>query len=230
MGFGLLFVGYIFLIYSISFADLFGYLVMIAAARKLSQYIDGFRKVSRVLYALAAVALLDSMAALGALAFSGTETVLKIAETTESVAAILSILLSLLFYVFMLRAIADIAREVELFRVEKWARINLVCSVIAAASGFLNFIAVPGDEKAALAVVFGAVPIALNIVIVILNGVLIYTCYMRICLPSEQDITLPPKETKKRTASLFHRPLDEDEAEVERLFEEKQAEARRLGA
>lgn len=231
MGFGLLFVGYIFLIYSISFADLLGYLVMAAASRRLSRYIDGFSKTLRVLYALIAVAAVRSGASLVSFIGKDAAAVLKVTETAESVTAALEILLSVLLYVLMLRAIADIAKEVELSYIEKWARIDLVISLIACALGLFNALSRPvgidGGADPVLSVIIGAVPIAFNIVIVLLNAALIYTCYMRICLPSEQDVTLPTREEKKRKTLPFSRPLSEDEAEVERLFEEKQAAERR---
>lgn len=198
MGFGWLFIGYfVATLMSINIAGTFirllGYGIVIFAAGKLKRYNGAFAYFQIATGFMLAVSLLlavsDVFDFLYAEMFIQTEVFPK---SFDKVFALIELCASLIFNGFMLYAIRAIAIETEVSKIA----VNAVRNAIFIALYFvLNVIAyLPLPFAQTYASLLGAPVLLLYFVWIVLNLVLIYSCYVRIC--DENDVDMERKPSK----------------------------------
>lgn len=182
MGFGYLFIGYIFFLYPVSHYLLApAALVMLLGLRRLAAYNDGYRMARNLLFpALIGGAFMLTLAILGQYGI--------VMPADGAVRRIVSMLLwanLLFFHTALLRGTADISEETGLMRLRTASVRNLIfTSVYLFARCILEL-----DFGRYSALVYSRVMLAvmlLGLIVAILNLILIYGCYMYICLPGEE--------------------------------------------
>lgn len=242
MGFGILLLGYPLILsvtmHSMGFCfEILGYLIMFRALTLLSEYGKYFRYAK---YAVSALIPLGAFSLiLQSFSWFGAD---ALYETVSSVVSVpYSILLAvglLVFHMFLLTAVKTIAREVDLPKLVTEASRNIVVTwlyfVAAIASGFLNVPAVtdilPYYKVLGYVSMFG-------VIWILLNAKMIFVCYMRICLPGDEDMPvgdrkLPrlfgkPKEeplTEEAIAAAEKAKKEREKAEYDAAMKQRQAE------
>ncbi len=193
MGFGILFFGY-FLLLNVTFygfSDIIAALLMIYAFYKLSGINQGFR---RALYA----SMVFSVFALPELVFAVMELFLENIgiSTVISIAAMLRSFIICIMTAFMLIGMRDLCREVELHNLSLRCQRAIIVTfiiygldIIWQTSDFLN------NFNLKAVVLIGYLIIIATLLIVAVNLLSIYGCYMHICMPDE--LIKKPSEQKK---------------------------------
>lgn len=198
MGFGLLFIGYfVATLMSINIAGAFirlaGYGIVIFAAGKLKRYHGAFAYFQIASVGMLAVALLFAVSKIFDFMYAemliGTEV---FPESFDKALAIIELCASLIFNGFMLYAIRALAIETEVSKIA----VNAVRNAIFVALYFvLNIIAyLPFPFTESYASLFGLPSLLLYFVWIILNLVLIYSCYAKIC--DEDDVGMERKPSR----------------------------------
>ncbi|MGM9624817.1 MAG: hypothetical protein ACI3XM_03825 [Eubacteriales bacterium] len=193
MGFGILFIGYMFLLsvplraMGIS-AELLGYIFMLRAFSQLRQYQREFAQAYQACFVLLPFGIFSF--ALQLIKWFGAETLY---ETVYSATDFLySILLSaalLLFHYYLLNGIEKQARDVELSDIVIETKRNRIMTVVyfvlLIAINFLNIPAL--TEIIPYAAIVGFVSL-FGIAWILLNAKMIFHCYMWICLPGDEEM------------------------------------------
>ena len=188
MGFGLLFLGYFFMFYFPYkgldvFPDVAGFVINVFALKKLSEYKLGFDLLKRLNYvciALSSVLLGLQISGL----FGKLGTVLTYFEP-------LYIAFMFVFNVFLLTSVYRIAKDTESLSVAARAQRNLVLTFIYAVIAVFN--SLPPSITGGLLEKLDRYGYAigsyiLRCVWLVLNLVLLYSCYMRIVPEGTDDI------------------------------------------
>ena len=219
MGFGTLFFGYFLLLNIIyfRFTDIICALIMLLGLYKLSSVSRHFKMPLYFALPFAAFSLVELL--LGAFSlFGGGEN-----ELTVSILGILRSLLLAAFTVILLRAMHDIAKELEVDKVPLKARTMIVWTLLVYGMNILfqttSLSALLPTEINAFLYLFVVVG---TIVVVIANLSIIHSCYVYICMP--EDLEPKPKEKKpSRFAFIneFRRRREEHQAELARAEEER---------
>ncbi len=182
MGFGYLFIGYIFFLYPVNHYLLApAALLMFFGLRRLAAYNDGYRMARNLLFpALVGGAFMLTLAILGQYGI-----VMPAENAVRRIVSMLLWAILLFFHAALLRGTADITEETGLLRLRTSAVRNLIfTSVYLLARCILEL-----DFGRYSAVVYSRVMLAvmlLGLAVAILNLILIYGCYMRICLPGQE--------------------------------------------
>ena len=186
MGFGILFIGYFFLlnIAYYSYTDAIAAVIMMLALYKLSGINRGFMRATWTALALTLLSCItfgievySSFASIGAI------------DTVHTVTSLLRSAALLILHVFMLDGIHEVAREVKLREIALRSRILFYAAITLYSLNIL--LAIP-----ALALIIPSVALAVASVITILGTltltvcvlVEIYRCYMRIYMPGTDEI------------------------------------------
>ena len=191
MGFGILFFGYIIMsVFSLNpfgdIAQLIGYSLIFYALLKLSPYTRGFKiakytAVPLALYSLfSSVLTLASKAGVDISVFDGAKLVLK---------PIVAVLV-FAFHLFLLWGIRELAKTTELTKIADKAVRNFVVGAFYFALSVFGMINTPIQED--FAKYFGLPTLLIGLVWYILNIMLIYSCYMWICLEGDEDMARKP--------------------------------------
>lgn len=194
MGFGLLFLGYFFLLTlpvgEIDILpDVIGWIIMASALRGLCGFCPDNRHFSRartltlpgaVLSAL--LLILDFVLLLDVPAFLTTaDTVLRLAYS-----AVMGV-----YEIFLLLGIYKLAREVELPKLSARAQRMMAVTVVYYLMQIVVYSGIPGllpESQAALVGAINLAVYALGYLWLILTLALLFTCYMRICLEGDEDM------------------------------------------
>ena len=216
MGFGILLLGYPLILsvtmHSMGFCfEILGYLIMLRALSQLSEYGKHFR------YAKYAVSALIPFGAfsliLQCFSWFGADALYE--TVSQAVSVPYSILLAaalLVFHMFLLLAVKTIAREVELPKLVTEASRNMIVTWLYFAavivSCFLNVPAV--TDVLPYYKVLGYVSL-FGVIWILLNAKMIFVCYMRICLPGDEDMPIGDRKLPR----LFGRPKEEEPTEEE---------------
>lgn len=221
MGFGILFIGYFLLLNFTfyAFSDAIAATVMLYALYKLSSVNRGFAR---------------AMCVSVAFVFTGiAELVIKAVDmfvslpsitTINSVSAIVRYLLVALLTVFILYGIEDVAAEVKLHvQSDKARRARILTIIIYSLDLVLEFIGLLPFELKFLNYV-AVLMIVLTLTVLIMNLTVIYSAYMRICLP--KDVDLPERESRFAFVNAFRRHEEEKQKEYEEYKLEKQRKQR----
>ena len=192
MGFGLLFIGYFFLINITYYAytDIIGAMVMLMALYKLGRFCRDFKHaaVADTVFAVFATGELV-LAALGAFG------ILTLPESATAYIAAARYLIVFVITVLMLRGIRALADEVGADALATGAKTSIPLAAIYPIAAFLNcpFAKIFG---AATPYIFLVAVIAV-VVYHISNLITVYKAYMQICMP--EDATVGAKKHGKRT-------------------------------
>ena len=242
MGFGILLLGYPLILsvtlHSMGFCfEILGYLIMFRALSVLSEYGKYFRYAK---YAVSALIPLGAFSLiLQSFSWFGAP---ELYDTVSSAVSVpYSILLAvglLVFHMLLLLAVKTIAREVDLPKLVTEASRNMIVTWLyfgaAVISCFLNVPAVtdvlPYYKLLGYVSLFG-------VIWILLNAKMIFVCYMRICLPGDEDMPvgdrkLPrlfgkPKEeplTEEALAAAQKAQKERERAEYDAAMKQRQAE------
>ena len=207
MGFGLLFISYLFL-YSFPYKtlditpDFLGFIIAFLGIRLLAEYGCGWEKVKSFMYALLPVSFITLVLQILGL----TPITLPFMEIWNYV----YIAFLLVYNILLLMAIYGIANDTGVISIKVRAQRNLVLTVLY--YGIMLLISLPiSSVQEAVAYLsdkyaFGLIMYLFGYTWLILNSILIFSCYMRIC--REGDEEMPEKESK-----LFKKKDKEKEEE-----------------
>lgn len=219
MGFGLLAVGYMFMLkfggpYSAFdyLPDIIGYLLMFAGVSKLAVYNRGFRyaKILLVpLIALGGVTLVFDIIAISGISVNSVA--LSISDMSDS----LSLFFCFAYHVALMMGIRDIGRETGLSKIAFRAIRNMTVTVfyylLSIISDFLPIIEKQRQTFELIMKLFG-------IFVVFLNVILLLSCYMRICVEGDED--MPIKPSRFAIINRMNARLDKAIKKLERSGEE----------
>ena len=222
MGFGYLFIGYLLAtnpVYS-AFTAVFGVLLFAFAMRRLSLFNLPLRHAGMLVYPMLAVEgarfvfeLLRLLSLVPAALFSNVSSILMPISTV----------LSLLFHERLLSGIEELAIETELPKVRYRAKRNRLFAILTYALSLAITLPISAEGYLLFAgSAFLPVLIAL-VVCIVLNAMLIWSCYMWICLPEDLDM-----KRKKTGIAWLDRIEDKLEADEEKRQAEKKEELEKL--
>jgi len=210
MGFGVLFIGYIFTyLFSMTpfnfISDLVGNALILCAALLLSRHNRFFKYAG---YTSAAVFLCAAVNVV--VRFVPQSAVTTVLEYVKIFAVFL-------FHFTLLKGISTIAKETELPKIVRKAGRNTYITVTYFM--FSLFLLLPFPEKIANEfTMFIAFPVfVLGLIWLFLNSTLIYSCYMWICLEGDED--METKESRFQTVNKISNKLSSIEDKAFRKIE-----------
>ena len=198
MGFGLLFIGYfVATLMSINIAGAFirllGYAIVIFAAGKLKRYNGAFTYFQIAACGMLAVSLLFAVSDVFDFLYAEMYIQTNVfPQSLDNVFNIIWLVASLIFNGFMLYAIRAIAIETEVPKIAVNAVRNAIFIAIYFVLSIIAYLPFPFTE--AYAGLFGAPVLLLYFVWIVLNLVLIYSCYAKIC--DEDDVEMERKPSR----------------------------------
>ena len=196
MGFGLLFIGYfIATLMSIhiygSYVSLVGYGIVFIASTKLSKYNNSFRLLEIGAILMFLVYGLISAADIGSFLYDEMLISTKIfGDSFIDIMGKVEMAVSFMFVSAMLFAIRSIAKETEVPKIVYSSSRNFVFLVVFYVLYLIGYL--PFAFTAEYVAAFGGFVTALNFVIIVLNLVMIFSCYMRICDENDVDMAQRP--------------------------------------
>lgn len=222
MGFGYLFVGYLLAtnpVYS-AFTAFFGIFVMYFGMRRLSRFNPPLSHAQMLVYPMLAVEsgrfILELLRLLSAIPASTFHTISDILTPTSTV-------LFLLLHERLLSGIEELAIETELPKLRYRAKRNRLFSILSYALSLSIALPIAGEGYALFtAAAFPPALLAL-VVTVILNALLIWSCYMWICMPEDLEMKRKPIGIR-----WLDRIEDKLEADEEKRQAEKKAELEKI--
>lgn len=184
MGFGTLFIGY-FLLLNLTyygFTDVIAAAVMLLGLYKLST-------VNKYFKAATVCTCLFLVFSLGEFGIAVYEMFFRQINSTilVSVMSIVRCLAVGALTVTMLKGIEDVAREVEVEELPKKASRLAIATVVIYALWII--LEAPLSFDSYLLAILSLITIIATIALLIVNLTVIYSCYMRICMPGDEDIT-----------------------------------------
>ena len=209
MGFGILFIGYFLFLNVIfpAYTDVLGAVIMLYGLYQLSRINRGFRLASIA----AAVLTLFGLCEL-ALEVLDAFSVLSIGDGLRSWLALGRHFLLCVTTLLALLGMQEVAGEVKLRRLEAKCRIAARATLavyilnilmeLSALGSFIPDIVLATAGVTALLMRFG---------VIIFNLTVIYSCYMRICMPGEKNV--PERESKFGFVNAFRRHEEEKQRE-----------------
>jgi len=222
MGFGLLFIGYfVATLMTINkfgaYIRVIGYAIVAFSASKLNKYNRTFTYLSFSAILMIAVSLL--------LALSDIMTLFSInsvfvGNSFISIMGYVEMFFSLIFNAVMLYCIRSIAIETDVSKIAVGAIRNLIFICIYYVLTLIGML--PFDFAKEYSVYFSAPVLILYFVWIILNLVLIFSCYSRIC--DENDIDM----VRKPSRFAFVNKMREESEQRQREAAERRAEQKSL--
>ena len=219
MGFGTLFIGY-FLLLNLTyygFTDVIAAAVMLLGLYRLAP-VNKYFSYSVI---ASAVFLLFSFGEFGMSVYEMFYRPISSTTLISSMSVIRSLIIAALT-VLMLKGIEEIAREVELEDMPRKAY-RLAISTAVTYSVWIILEAPLTFLGDFIPAVLSLITLIATIVLIIVNLSTIYTCYMRICMPGNEDIMKdkPSRFTfvNEYRARKAERAKDEAEARLQRLKE-----------
>ena len=206
MGFGLLFIGYLFTVFDLGFTVneallvlvckilcFCGYVVLTAGLRKYSLY-SKYAKYS-LIAAAALTAVMFGEAVIQGLWFSGVMSQKVMADIRTYLFTVIAVLYAAA-HVTLMFAICDTGRETECEKVRK-------CGIRStAATAAFCIVNIAASLPVSLGEAFSVIRYALFIVITLMNAHTVYTAYRYICLDTELEA--------ERTEALKERTFKKD--------------------
>ena len=208
MGFGILFIGFFLLLnfpYH-SYTDAISAVITLYALYKLSSVNANFKRASYVA---------ATFSVFGILEFFYTALIVFIPSINSQIAfTVISIIryaLICLLSVITMLGMRDVANEVNLrviaIKCERVVYMTYPIYALSIASEVLSFFTLPFTVMQPIAVVI----LVCNVVLIIISLMVIYNCYMRICMPEDED--MPEKESRFAFVNKFRRHEDEKRKE-----------------
>ncbi len=216
MGFGILFIGYFFILNFpyCEFTDAFAAALMMYALYKLSHINRGFRLALYSSFAFVALGVFElTLAVWDMLAPIGSDSLLLLLP------ALIRHLLIAFTSFLMLNGMREVADEVGLSAIsKKCERRAYATVVIYALNIFLESASLAKFIDARILAVSYVMCVAATLVITALNLAAIYSCYMRICMPGDEDAG------EKRSRFEFINSFRRHEEEKQREYQEYRLE------
>ena len=209
MGFGILFIGYFFLLNFpyCDYTDALAAVLIMYALYKLYKVNDGFRY---AFYASVAFTLLG-LFELGVAAY-GMFIPIDGGSPVIFLPALLRHLILAFLVFLLLSGIYEVADEVGLSEIAKKARIRSYLTVgVYALSIFLESALLAAFIAPKILVTLYAFTIAATLAVIIMNLCSIYSCYMRVCMP--EDYEMEEKPSKFGFVNEFRRREEEKNRE-----------------
>lgn len=198
MGFGLLFLGY-FIAELMSFhsfgyiARLVGYILILIATKKLSSYERAFRYAYLASFLMIANALFATAIGIGGILYNNFIIDAPIFSGVQEVAYNhIDNLFELIFHIILLIAIRKISISAEVDKNAYAAARNAVFYGIYFIMFYISYL--PFEFTADYVRYFSFPVILLYVVCLVLNVILIYSCYAKIC--DEADLDMPRKPSR----------------------------------
>ena len=189
MGFGLLFIGYIFFLYVLPVGPQFlsvAAAILLYALYKLSRYHTGFRRA-------AYLSLLLFLLGLPSLADILLDVSLPISPTVSSCLTAAAWATLIVFHIFLFGAIADLAKQTSLFRLQVAATQNRLFTAVFCGLLLINEVLTPyivsllSENDAKRTLIYVLLGKALfGLIVAGLNLVMLYSAYMRFCPPGQE--------------------------------------------
>ena len=208
MGFGILFIGF-FLLLNIpyhAYTDAIAALVSLYALYKLSSVNTNFKRASYAAAGFSIFGILEFLYSALIVFFTvlnipGVFTVLSIVRyATVGTLSVLTFL-----------GMRDVANEVGLrviaIKCERVIYMTYPIYALSIVSEILSFFALPFTVMQYIAVVI----LVCNMTLIIISLTVIYSCYMRICMPEDED--MPERESKFKFVNAFRRHEEEKRKE-----------------
>lgn len=208
MGFGILFIGF-FLLLNIpyhSYTDAICAVISLYALYKLSAINTNFKRACYSAVGFSVFGILEFLYSalivfVPSLNIPDVFTVVSIAR--YAVVCVLS--------VFTFLGMRDVANEVGLrviaIKCERVIYMTYPIYALSVVSEILSFFPLPFTVMQYIAVVI----LVCNMALIIISLIVIYNCYMRICMPEDED--MPEKESKFKFVNAFRRHEEEKRRE-----------------
>lgn len=201
MGFGILFIGYIItFIFSLNpygyVAELIGYIFMLAALCKLAPYSKNFRYAKYTAF--------PSIAIFAFLSFAQIAPKLGFEVQFDFINVVNVIMVALVFiyHYFLLFGIRDIAKETEIVKIKEKSVRNFIVGVFYYVLTVISYL--PFSFRENFIKYFGLSVTLFGFVWFVMNIILIYSCYMWICLEGDEDM-----ECKKSRFAFVNKLRDD---------------------
>ncbi len=223
MGFGSLFVGYMMLLAiplrSMGICvEVLGYIIMLRALspRVLGQYQHAFAKAGRACWLLIPLGCFSlGLQLLDTIGFHALYT--TVYDATALVYTVLLATALLIFHYYLYDGIAHQARDVDLPDIVRQVIRNRILTIVYFTLMIaVNFLDIPAlTQYLPYENMIGIVSLV-GIVWMILNGKMIFNCYMWICLPGDEDMPIREGVSNFGLPSLFNiqkkkKPLSPEE-------------------
>lgn len=222
MGFGYLFVGYLLAtnpVYS-AFTALFGVSVMYFGMRRLFRFNLPLSHAAMLVYPMLVVEggrftleLLRILSVIPASIFTALSDILTPASTV----------LFLLFHERLLSGIEGLSIETELPKLRYRAKRNRLFSILSYSLSLSISLPISGEWYTLFTAAAFPPTLLVLLVTVILNALLIWSCYMWICMPEDLDMKRTPTGIR-----WLDRIEDKLEADEEKRNAEKKAELEKI--
>ncbi len=192
MGFGLLFIGYIFFLYVLPIGTQFlsvAAAILLLALYKLSRYHVGFRRAAY----LSALLFFLGLPSLSNVLLDGYGMTLPIPDELYFYFAAAAWAVLIVFHILLFGAIADLAKRTSLFRLEVAATQNRLFTAVFCALLLLNEIftlpllsRLPENQANRVTVYILIGRALFGLIIAGLNLVMLYSAYMHFCPPGQE--------------------------------------------
>lgn len=211
MGFGILFIGYIFMsLFSLNpfgdIAQLLGFSIILFALFKLSPYAKNFKIAKYVTVPLVLACAFSSVTTI--IQKLGVEISLGIGF--EQIFSLAFAVLFFIFHLFLLFGIREIAKFTELPKISEKAIRNFIVGAFYFVLTFAGSLDTPFKED--FAKYFGMPTLVIGLIWYALNIVLIYSAYMWICLEGDED--MERKRSKFEFVNKLNDAFDKKEEEA----------------
>ena len=216
MGFGLLFIGYIFFLYVFPVGPEFlsvAAAILLMALYKLAPYHAGFRRAAYLSVAL----LVLGLPALASILLEGYGVTLPLSPTVSACFTAAAWATLIVFHWLLFGAIADLAKATSLFRLQVAATQNRIFTAVFCALLLINQVLTPyvvsqlsetDGKRVLLYILIGKA--LFGLIICALNLVMLYSAYMRICRPGEERRGIAEYEQFIDTKNAAKGPSKED--------------------
>jgi hypothetical protein len=231
MGFGWLFIGYfVATLMSFNIAGAFirvvGYGIVFFASGRLSQYNRKFTYLRLATVLMLCISLVISVARISGMLYDAGLIANNIfGSTFEKIVSVIEACASFVFNGIMLYAIRGIATETEVDKISVNAVRNFAFVCIYFVLNIITYL--PFGFVAEYTKAFYLPVLLLYFVCVILNLVLIYSCYARIC--DENDVEMNRKQSRFAFVNKMREELDKKEEKAMAEDREYHSERRKKG-
>ncbi len=198
MGFGILLYGFLMMVevsvtinytYMVGidvFPDLAGYILMLTAAYRLSDYAKGFRYFKMTLFPLTALSLVSYAASIAAVLPSAA----RISAEIISISRYIQYPLQFMAFVFMYLGIYSLSQSVNLPKIASRARFGMIMASVyyisKIAEMFVSELGLGISSSASMEVLRAVLMLAFA-VFVLYTLFVIFNCYMYICYEGEEN-------------------------------------------
>ena len=223
MGFGTLFIGYFLLlnIASYEFTDAIAAIVMLYGIYKLSSLNKGFKR------SLTAV-LIFSAFGIFELGYGVYDMFFSFGASSETVISVISLIryaIVALVTIFVMLGMSEVANEVKLRVLAiKCERVLYMTIPIYAMSMLLEAFSILELMEYKIVTVISILTLICNIALTILALICIYSCYMKICMPSQDAKADKPKTSRFAFVNAFRKHEEEKQREYAEYKLEKMKE------